>query len=129
MRALKQIARLPRIVRFFESTRSEGASCPHCGAAGAVVHHFQVEDGRRLGAMSGCVQLFPVSPVAREDLRLRKKADDYARRDWKLPSWDEEQRVAIERFYAGEIDERHALADVAFAKGKAANYRRRRGFR
>ena len=63
----------PRIVRFFETKDSPGASCPHCGAEGRYILTFQVEDGRRMGAMRGCVKLFPVSRVATEELRLREK--------------------------------------------------------
>lgn len=129
MRAMKAVSALPRIIRFFDSTRSDGATCPHCGAPGAVVHHFEVEDGRRLGAMSGCVQLFPVAPIAREDLALRKKEQDYAKRQWKMPSWDTARREAIERFYAGELTEQVALALVRQAKANAAAYRQRRGWR
>ena len=67
------IASLPRIVRFLGTDDSPGSCCPHCGAEGRYTLRFQVEDGRTMGAMRGCVQLFPVSRVATEELRLREK--------------------------------------------------------
>ena len=124
--ATMEAARLPRIVRFVETTRHDGASCPHCGAIGAVIHTFYTEDNVRRGAMSGCVKLFPVSPIAAEDLRIRKKQDDYARRGWKLPSWDQEAQARIQDFYDGKLTEAAALAMVKAQKSAAASYRRRK---
>lgn len=117
--------RLPTIVRFFEPIRSEPgqAECPHCGARGATIHRFQVEDGRQLGAMSGCVKLFPLSPIANEDLRLRTKVAGYARQGRRLSSWDLEKRAAIDAFYEGAIDLAAATARIATANASAARFR------
>lgn len=118
---------LPRIVRFLSTDREgDGAECPHCGARGSVVHTFLTEDNRTRGAMSGCVKLFPIAPVANEDLKLRKKEVAYKKKGWNLPSWDADARTAIDRFYAGEIQEVTAMALVRNAKARAANYRARR---
>lgn len=112
---------LPKIVRFLEIV--EGGACPHCGSGGRWIHRFVVADGRELGAMSGCVKLFPVSPVAREHQRLMKKARDYEKKGWKLNRWDSESLDAIEAFYVGAIDERSALATVQCNKQAASNWR------
>lgn len=120
---------LPRIVRFFETADCEGASCPHCGATGRYIHRFQVEDGRHLGAMSGCVQLFPVSPVAHEDLKLRKKETDHAKKGWKMASWDIDRREAIDAFYAGALDEQSAMSRLRAAAGRAKTWRMMKGRR
>jgi hypothetical protein len=114
----------PRIVRFLEPYESD--TCPHCGATGRYVLRFQVEDGRTLGAMRGCVKLFPVSAVALEELRLRKKLADYQKRGWKgLNRNDTRALEAIEQFYAGTLDERSALGAVKSAKSaNTSRYRR-----
>jgi len=120
------VAQLPRIVRFIGTDDCEGASCPHCGATGRYIHRFQVADGRTLAAMSGCVKLFPVSPVAVEEARLRKKLADYKARGWNgLNRVDTQALDAIEQFYAGVVDERTAMRFAVSAKrSNAMRYRR-----
>jgi hypothetical protein len=107
---------LPRIVRFLGTDDAPESKCPHCGATGRYIHRFIVEDGRTLAALSGCVKLFPVSRVALEEQRLRKKAADRAKNGWKLNRNDLDALAAIEQFFAGEIDERFALSRVDSAK-------------
>lgn len=108
---------LPRIVRFLETLDAPGSACPHCGAGGRYIHRFQAEDGRTLAAMSGCVKLFPASPIAHEELRLREKEKKYRERGYSgLNKADTEALRAIESFYAGGMDERVALAIVRSAK-------------
>lgn len=92
------------------------------------MHTFRTEDGRTRGAMSGCIKLFPIAPIANEDLKLRKKRIDYEKRGWKLSSWDAEKVKAIELFYANEITEDRAMVVIRCAAGRAANYRARRGY-
>jgi hypothetical protein len=76
-----------------------------------------VDDGRTLAAMRGCASLFPVSRVAKEELRLTKKLSDYRKRGWKaLNRLDSEALGAIEKFYAGTLDERLTLEYVDRAK-------------
>jgi hypothetical protein len=122
---------LPRIVRFLETHDGGpgGATCPHCGATGRYVHTFEVEGGRRLGAMSGCVKLFPVAPVAREEARLRKKGEDYRKRGWDLNRDDQAALDAVEAYYAGTVSEAHALSACARAKAAARDRFMRRGQR
>lgn len=107
---------LPRIVRFLGTDDCPDSSCPHCGATGRYIHHFVLEDGRHAAAMSGCVKLYPVSRVALEEQRLNKKAADRAKKGWRLNRRDLGALDAIERYYAGELDERSALAVVDAAK-------------
>jgi hypothetical protein len=113
---------LPRIVRFLETRDCPESSCPHCGANGRYILTFQVEDGRTLGAMRGCVKLFPVPPVALEELRLRTKAADYAKKGWSLNYRDGIALEAIEAFYAGTRTERDVMGYIRSVK--AANQAR-----
>ena len=116
---------LPRIVRFLGTDDSPDSSCPHCGSTGRYIHRFIVEDGRTLAAMSGCVKLFPCSMVAIEEQRLRKKQADRMKKGWALGRPDQNALDAIDRFYAGVLDERAALATVRSAKNyNQSRYRR-----
>jgi hypothetical protein len=120
------VAALPRIVRFLGVDYAPGCSCPHCGATGAYVHRFLVEDGRTLGAMSGCVKLFPVSRVALEEARLQRKLLDYRKRygaQARLGRNDQRMLEAIEAFYAGARDERVVLSEIAALKRASQNAR------
>lgn len=124
---MNAIASLPRIVRFLKAEYRPGSSCPHCGADGARVFTFITEDGKQRGAMAGCIQLFPKSPIAREEMRLREKEERYARQGWKLNRRDTEALDACHAVAAGEMSENTALAIVRSAK--AANSARYRGRR
>ena len=120
----------PRIIRFRGTDDAPGASCPHCGAEGRWIIRFTVEgpDGKPVdrAAMRGCVKLFPVSRIALEELRLRDKAEKYAKQGWSLNRGDTHALEQIEAFYAGTVTERAALAIVD--SSKAANMlRARRG--
>ena len=127
MSAAAPSAPLPQIVRFFETLDAPDSQCPHCGATGRFILRFQVADGRQLGAMRGCVKLFPVSRAAREELRLRGKLADYSKRGWQLNRRDSEALAALDAFFAGDVSEAHALGIVAGAKlANSARYRRRR---
>lgn len=121
---------LPRIVRFHGTSHSGPgeAVCPHCGARGSVVHSFEVEDGRLMGAMSGCVKLFPVSPIAREHMRIQKKLDDQRKRGLRvgLNRWDGAALKAIEDFYAGTLTEQDAVRRIESERKSAAAWRRGR---
>jgi hypothetical protein len=70
--------------------------------------------------MWGCVQLLPVSPVAREHARLLKKSTDHAERGWHLNRGEAAALDAIEAFCAGRLDEHTALAMICGAKGANA---------
>lgn len=129
-RTLKPVAVvLPKIVRFLEPEIADDSVCPHCGADGKVVHRFEVDDGRTLAAMSGCVKLFPVSPVAKAEQALMKKRVDYRERGWKLPSWDREKEAAIQAYYDSprtSADERVALDRIRLAEMQAKAWRNSR---
>ena len=122
------IASLPRIVRFLGTDDSPGSCCPHCGAEGRYTLRFQVEDGRTMGAMRGCVQLFPVSRVATEELRLREKLAAIVKRFGQsatLNRRDAEALDACEEFFAGSRNERSTLSVIDGAKrANQARYRR-----
>ena len=126
---------LPRIVRFLGTSDggpSDGkgsAECPHCGASGRYVHRFQCEDGTTRGAMSGCIKLFPVHPIASADMALNERERDLQKRfgpTASLNTWDKRIRVAIDAFYAGEMNERTALDQIQWAQQAKSTYRRSR---
>ena len=118
---------LPRIVRFLETSDAPGSSCPHCGAEGRYILRFRVEDGRELGAMRGCVKLFPSSLIAHEDLRLRDKEIRLKKSYGPQAALNRADRAAmdaIEAFYAGAGSERTALSLTDSAKcANARKYR------
>ncbi len=134
-RMTKTIARLPRIVRYIDRVDAGGgASCPHCGATGRYIFTAEVQDEqgsrRRIGAMAGCIKLFPVAPIAREHAAYLEKLARYERNGWKgLPSWDRDALDAIEAFYAGTMSETLALATVRAARARAKTWRTMRGRR
>lgn len=125
---MNAVMSLPRIVRFLETI--EGGSCPHCGADGRWIHRFVTDDGNQRGAMSGCVKLFPVSRVALEEQRLRKKEESLRKRFGEsahLNRNDTRAMEAIEAFYRGEMQESSCLSVVKGAKmANSARYRGRR---
>lgn len=123
---------LPRIVRFegvHDSGEYGNASCPHCGADGRYVWTFTVEDGRTLGAMSGCLKLYPVSPLAEEHKRIIERQKQRAKRDGKLASWDVAKLEAIAAVASGEMDENTGLAIVERENAKRTRWMERKGFR
>jgi len=110
------VSAFPRIVRFIGTDDCPDSSCPHCGCTGRYIHHFQVQDGRTLAAMSGCLKLFPVSPLAAEEKRLLDKQTKYAKQGWVLNRRDKEALTAISAAIDGNGDERWALSLAKGAK-------------
>lgn len=122
---------LPRIVKFIGTTDTGpggNASCPHCGARGRYIVRFQVADGRQLGAMRGCVQLFPVSELARQHCHFLDKRQRYVAKGWRLNCEDSAALDAIEAAIAGTLDEYTALfmAREAMAHNAARGRLKRR---
>lgn len=98
---------LPAITRYIGMTDagpSDGgeapAHCPHCDAGGRYIHHFECEDGTRRGAMSGCIELYPMTPIAALDKKLTDKA-----RTGKLNKLESRVRFALDEFYAGRMNQ------------------------
>lgn len=110
----------PRIIRFLGTDDCPDSSCPHCGCTGRYITRFVVEDGRTLGAMRGCLALFPVSPVAQEEQRLIKKQERLAKNGWKLNRADRAAMDAIAQFHAGGISEWQALRECQDARRSAS---------
>jgi hypothetical protein len=124
-------ASLPRIVRFLgvdDHGPGGSASCPHCGATGRYVIRFQVEDGRQLGAMRGCVKLFPVTELARQHEHFVAKQTRYSaqRPPWKLNALDAEALRGIEEAIDGKADVHQAVIRAQTARKIAAMSARRR---
>lgn len=125
------VAALPKIVKFL-GTDDHGpggsTSCPHCGATGRYVIRFQVEDGRQLGAMRGCIKLFPVTELARQHEYLIAKKARYAKERWNLSKADAEALQRIEDAIDGRGDAQQAIWNAQSIRAAAAT-RRYRGRR
>jgi hypothetical protein len=129
------LAHLPRIVRFDEEIDygpcDDGATavCPHCGSDGRYVQYFLCDDGNSYGAMRGCVKLFPVAPIAKRHQKLAQRKTELRRKygkDATLNSWDARQMDAIERCYAGEIDEAEAFRIINREEAAKAAWRNKK---
>ncbi len=126
---------LPRITRYLGM--SDGgpcdpdfsAECPHCGAGGRYVHHFECEDGTTRGAMSGCVELFEMTPVAKLHKRLTEKARDAARDKRTLNKLEQRVMFALDEFYAGRLPQERLDNIINGMRESNANYARKMGRR
>lgn len=131
MTSTKTNQQLPRIVRFdgvTEGSEFGDMTCPHCGALGRVVHHFLCEDGKRRGAMAGCIQLFPVSEIAREHKKITEKIRKL--KPGRNPArWDSKKLDAIERYYQGKLTEGQCLAWIEDENRKRDDWMRSKGWR
>lgn len=106
-------ATLPKIIAITARTDAGeygAATCPHCGADGRYVVSFVCEDGSKRGAMSGCIKLFPISPLAKIHADLLVKAAANERKGWKrFSSFDQPKMDAIEAVMAGTMTEDQAI--------------------
>jgi hypothetical protein len=55
--------------------------------------------------MRGCLKLFPVTPVAREGLKLAETAQKYTYKGWALSRWILQSQETLELFYSGDISQ------------------------
>jgi hypothetical protein len=125
-------ASLPLIVRFLGTDDcGAGATCPHCGATGRYVIRFQVEDGRQLGAMHGCVKLFPVTELARQHEHFKTKEARYRAQSppWKLSARDAETMQMLEEAIEGRVEARQAVTIALAARAAAKRSAQHRGRR
>ena len=95
------------------------ASCPHCGAQGRYVVRFMCEDGSRRGAMRGCIQLFPRSPIARLTQAAYEHAGDARRSGTRLATWWADIIAAV-----GAFEKDRDLEALRFAVLRADGSRR-----
>ena len=117
--------RLPMIAYFLDiSDAGEygAAICPHCGAKGRYTYNFVTTDGQELGAMSGCVKLYPIHRFALEHKRIMEKEKDGK----KLNSWDIAIEDAIRDFVKGIISENRADTIIKTEKRKRTNWLKKR---
>lgn len=116
------VTSFPKIVTFLgksDSGEFGNAICPHCGAKGRYVIDFVCEDGVRRGAMSGCIKLFPISPLAKEHIAITERQTERAAKGQKLASWDIAKLDAIDQVLAGALTVEQALVVV-----RDQNYKR-----
>jgi hypothetical protein len=122
-------ADLPRVVvvdRRTDAGEFGAALCPHCGAEGRYIVHFRCEDGTRRGAMAGCFAKFPKHPLAEKVMYLLTKRDDYTKKGWSLPTWDQAVLDAANDFADGLIDEGEAMARYRTADAQRISYQSRK---
>jgi hypothetical protein len=117
---------LPRIIAILGRTDAGeygAATCPHCGADGRYITTFVCEDGKTRGAMSGCIKLFPISPLANIHAKLLVKAQANERKGWKrFSSFDQPKMDAIEAVMAGTMTEDQAIWICKNQSAKAAQW-------
>ncbi len=116
------VSTLPRIIQFLNKTDGGefgAVECPHCGAKGRYIFYFITEDGKKRGAMAGCIQLFPVSAIAKEHRLIMDRQKEREKKDQKLASWDVNKMEAIQMFYDGKLTEGECLREI-----ENQNYRR-----
>src|SRR5215470_7903700 len=99
--------------------------CAHCGAKGRYQHHFLTTAGPR-AAMAGCVQLFPISRIAKTHGQLLTKQREYGQKGWKLPSWDQDKLEAIQALQLGLATRDEVELRIANAEFRAAEFRRKK---
>lgn len=80
------------------------AHCPHCGSGGRYIHYAIVEDGTRIAAMSGCIQLFP------QDMKYAKWSKLVAEA-YKREREAREKRSKLAGWWDGMIGASEALWD------------------
>lgn len=122
---------LPRIVRFdgtVSGAEFGDETCPHCGAPGRVVHWFLCDDGKRHGAMAGCIKLFPISQIAKEHQKISEKQRTL-KSGRKLAGWDTKKLDAIERYYEGKLTEGQCLAWIEDENRKRDAWMTKKGYR
>mgnify|MGYP001612654901 CR=1 FL=1 len=103
---------LPKIVQIVSVTDhgpcdpEPTAHCPHCGAPGRYVYTFRCEDGSTRGAMKGCIQLFPMHPLASYAKFIAAKTS----KNKPLNRWDEAISKAINDFLEKRTNENTAIS-------------------
>lgn len=112
---------LPKIVRVTSVTDAGefgAATCPHCGASGRYIYHFDCADGTHGGAMKGCFSKFPKHKFAAIHANIldKKRTKKY------LASWDTQKLEAIEKFIAGELTEKQAQHLIDMAQSQCVAY-------
>lgn len=104
---------LPRIIAITGRTDAGeygATTCPHCGAQGRYITSFVCEDGKTRGAMSGCIKLFPISPLAKIHADLLVKSAANVRKGWKpFSGFDQPKMDAIQAVMAGTMTEDEAV--------------------
>jgi len=126
MDGITAVQSLPTIIEYLGMTAADDSVCPHCGASGKVIHHFRCDDGTSRGAMSGCVQLFPMSYLAKQHKRLSEKERDYAKKGWKLNKSETAIMETIRSYYSDEISESEAESIVRQKVAALAQWRQRK---
>ena len=123
MQVLNDLPKILYIIGKDDAGEDGAARCPHCGAEGRYTYVFMTEKGT-MGAMAGCIKLFPMHRFARDGQRIYDKLQSYRKTGWKLPSWDIAILETIEAFAKGEISESEAGYRIGDQKQRAINYRK-----
>lgn len=109
------------------------AHCPHCGSGGRYIHYAITEDGTRIGAMSGCIQLFPQdrkykrwSDLVAEAYKREREAKE---KRSKLAAWWDGMIGASEALWDGEITVERWAQAVAAEERERQSWLSRNGYK
>ena len=123
MTVTKAITTYPRIVQIIgtnDAGEDGNARCPHCGAEGRYTIWFKVEDGVTLGAMRGCIKLFPRSAY----INLYMAAMEKTRKS----QWDRDIMEGVEKWGRGEITREQLERGLADIKAEKRAWMKKRGY-
>jgi hypothetical protein len=121
--------KLPMIMRYLGTSDAGefgAAKCPHCGADGRYIRSFITADGKRRGAMAGCIKLFPVHPFAEAGMRVAEKIRDAEANGRKPASWDLAIEAALEAYFDQDLTETECESAIRNAEWNKRQWMDRR---
>lgn len=121
------ITSLPTVIRITSVTdagEKDGATCPHCGASGRYIYHFDCVDGTHRAAMKICFSHFPKHEFVKVSEDVKKREAAYRAQGWDLPTYDVEIIRTIDMFAGGRITEAVAKKRITSAKTRRNSEKR-----
>lgn len=109
------------------------AHCPHCGAGGRYIHYAILEDGTKIGAMRGCIQLFPQNHKYAKWSKLvteaYKREQEAKEKKSKLAGWWDGMIGASEALWDGKIDVQRWAQAIAIEESARQSWLARNGYK
>lgn len=109
------------------------AHCPHCGAGGRYIHGAMLEDGTKIYAMSGCIQLFPqdrrYAKLSKLVTEAYKRGRDAKEKKTKLAGWWDGMIGASEALWDGRIDVAEWARAIAAEESARQTWLTRNGYK
>lgn len=126
--------RLPAIVAILnkhDSGEYGNSSCPHCGALGRYTYHFICDDGRKYGAMAGCIKLFPKASGRHFSLleKAFTKEEEAKTNKSKLASWWVEMLTATQEFGNDKITKEQLFSVIDTAESRRQAWLSKNGYK